>query len=180
MNNRGTHNKVVPDTSTFKPIFTGAGCWGRGHGPLWPLSCLQRTQQFWFNSCTVIGEPRVGGVGGSGGRGCVRDARTPLSPFLFSFACIFRQKLCQIIGERPLFAFEFECNRPNGNSVTVCHRIAIRQISANLPNSNLVTNSHRIAIQLNTLNLLNDNSLTQTVPELPFGRLNSNSIANRA
>ena len=28
------------------------------------------------------------------------------------------------------FAFEFECERPNGNSVTVCHRTAIWKISA--------------------------------------------------
>ena len=57
------------------------------------------------------------------------------------------------------FAFEFECNRPNGNSVTICHQIAIQpfdQIFSNLKNGNSVTNSHWIAIRPITLKFTND------------------------
>ena len=42
------------------------------------------------------------------------------------------------------FEFEFECNLTNGNSATVCHRIAIwpfDRLFPNLTNGNLVTNS---------------------------------------
>ena len=41
------------------------------------------------------------------------------------FCCAFR------IAQVP-FAFEFECNRPNSKSATVCHRITIHQICRNL------------------------------------------------
>ena len=49
------------------------------------------------------------------------------------------------------------------HSATVCHRIAIRQISANLPNGNSVTNSHGIAIRSITLFLQNGNSVTNSL-----------------
>ena len=48
------------------------------------------------------------------------------------FCCAFR------IAQVP-FAFEFECNRPNSKSATVCHRITIHQICRNLLNGKLVT-----------------------------------------
>ena len=40
------------------------------------------------------------------------------------------------------FAFEFECNRLNSNSPTVCHQITIWQIDCNRPNGNSVTVCH--------------------------------------
>ena len=61
------------------------------------------------------------------------------------------------------FAFEFECNRPYSNSVTVCHRIAIwpfDQFFPNRLNGNLVTNSCSIAIRTITLKLKRKRNLS--------------------
>ena len=75
------------------------------------------------------------------------------------------------------FAFEFECNRLNGNLATVCHRIIIQQIEWNQLNVNLVTFCHWITIQQICKNLPNGNSVTKS-HRIPFTRLHSNSNAN--